>query len=77
VTLLFGLARYGEVVDAWLSGLEDRLQSGGSIAHVSSVASFFLSRIDTLVDGKLDALGTAGGESAAEPRGHRERAARV
>jgi len=43
----------------WLSGLEDRLQSGGSIAHVSSVASFFLSRIDTLVDGKLDALGTA------------------
>src|SRR5262249_50480828 len=58
VTLLFGLGRYGEVVDAWLAGLEDRAQRGGSIEHLASVASFFLSRIDTLVDPKLDALGT-------------------
>lgn len=56
VTLLFGLSRYEAVVGAWMSGLEDRLGRGEAIDHVSSVASFFLSRIDTLVDKKLDAL---------------------
>jgi transaldolase len=59
VTLLFGLARYGEVVEAWMSGLEQRAQAGGAIDHIASVASFFLSRIDTVVDAKLDAMGTA------------------
>jgi transaldolase len=59
VTLLFGLERYGEVVEAWMSGLEARVQRGQSIDGISSVASFFLSRIDTLVDPKLDALGSA------------------
>jgi transaldolase len=58
VTLLFGLARYGEVVDAWMSGLEDRIRAGGAVEHISSVASFFLSRIDTMVDAKLDGLKT-------------------
>jgi transaldolase len=56
VTLLFGLARYREVVDAFLEGLEQRRAAGGSVAHVSSVASFFLSRIDSLVDARLDRL---------------------
>jgi transaldolase len=59
VTLLFGLARYGEVVEAWMSGLEERVKRGEPVDQLSSVASFFLSRIDTLVDGKLDAMGTA------------------
>jgi len=59
VTLLFGLERYGEVVEAWLSGLEERARRGQSIDGISSVASFFLSRIDTLVDPKLDSTGSA------------------
>ncbi len=50
VTLLFGLPRYKEVTDAYLSGLEDRLQAGKSIEHIASVASFFLSRIDVMID---------------------------
>lgn len=54
VTLLFGVARYREVAESYLAGLEDRLANGGAIDHVASVASFFLSRIDTLVDGFLD-----------------------
>jgi len=65
ITLLFGLERYREVVDAWMSGLEDRLRDGKPIAQISSVASFFLSRIDTLVDKRLEALG---GASAADLR---------
>ena len=59
VTLLFGLERYGEVVEAWMSGLEERVQRGQGIEGISSVASFFLSRIDTLVDPKLDGMGSA------------------
>jgi len=53
-TLLFGVARYMEVSENYISGLEDRLANGGKIDHVASVASFFLSRIDTLVDHILD-----------------------
>lgn len=59
VTLLFGLARYEAVVEAWMSGLEDRVGRGETIDHISSVASFFLSRIDTVVDAKLDAMKNA------------------
>jgi transaldolase len=58
VTLLFGLERYREVVDAFLSGLEQRVASGAPVDGVASVASFFVSRIDTLVDARLDAMGT-------------------
>lgn len=54
VTLLFGVVRYREVAESYLAGLEDRLANGGAIDHIASVASFFLSRIDTLVDGFLD-----------------------
>ena len=58
VTLLFGVQRYREVVDSFLEGLEQRAQAGKPIDRVASVASFFISRIDTLVDSRLDALGT-------------------
>ncbi len=50
VTLLFGLPRYREVANAYLSGLEARAEKGGSISNISSVASFFMSRIDSIVD---------------------------
>jgi transaldolase len=53
-TLLFGIARYSEVAESYFSGLEERLANGGALDHVASVASFFLSRIDTLVDNVLD-----------------------
>lgn len=58
VTLLFGLRRYAEVVEAFLAGLETRAAAGGPIDRIASVASFFLSRIDTLVDARLDAIDT-------------------
>ncbi len=57
ITLLFGLPRYEEVTAAYISGLEDRLAANESIEQVSSVASFFLSRIDTLIDPELKAIG--------------------
>jgi transaldolase len=55
-TLLFGLHRYQEVAQTYLNGLEIRAGRGESLENVSSVASFFLSRIDTLVDSKLDSI---------------------
>lgn len=58
VTLLFSVARYREVAEAWLTGLEERARSGAPLGRVASVASFFLSRIDTLVDKRLDKLGS-------------------
>lgn len=57
VTLLFGLPRYEEVTEAYISGLEDHLAAGHKIDHISSVASFFLSRIDVLIDPMLDVKG--------------------
>jgi len=50
VTLIFSLVRYAEVMEAYLSGLEDRLEAGKSIGQIASVASFFVSRVDTKVD---------------------------
>jgi transaldolase len=66
VTLLFGLPRYEEVTEAYIAGLEDHLAAGHNIEHISSVASFFLSRIDVLVDPMLDekGLGELKGEVA-------------
>ncbi len=61
VTLLFGLERYGEVADAYLAGLEARVERGLPIDGIASVASFFLSRIDVLVDPVLEKLMQAGG----------------
>lgn len=50
VTLIFALARYSEVMDAYLSGLEQAAAAGRDIAVIRSVASFFVSRVDTEVD---------------------------
>ena len=57
VTLLFGLPRYAEVADAYLSGLEARAAKGADLRSISSVASFFLSRVDVLMHPRLEALG--------------------
>lgn len=54
VTLLFGLQRYEEVTEAYIAGLEDHLAAGHNIEHISSVASFFLSRIDVMIDPLLE-----------------------
>lgn len=60
VTLIFAVSRYEEVVDAFLSGLEDLAGKGGDVSEVRSVASFFVSRVDAKVDGAIDErLGTA------------------
>jgi len=57
VTLIFSLDRYRGVMDAYLSGLEKRLADGGSLEGLASVASFFVSRVDTEIDKRLDKLG--------------------
>jgi transaldolase / glucose-6-phosphate isomerase len=54
ITLLFSQAVYREVVEAYLSGLETYVEGGGDPSHIASVASFFVSRIDTMVDKQLD-----------------------
>jgi transaldolase len=64
VTLLFSPERYRAVAQAYMDGLSARARAGRPLARVASVASFFLSRIDTLVDKLLDAL-AAGGQPAA------------
>jgi transaldolase len=66
VTLLFGLERYKKVTDAYIEGLEERAANGESIKDIASVASFFLSRIDVLIDPILEEkhLGELKGEVA-------------
>src|SRR5271163_2485966 len=63
VTLIFGLDRYDEVIEAYISGLEALVAAGRTeeLPHVASVASFFVSRVDTEVDRRLEQLG--GGET--------------
>ena len=58
ITLIFSLGRYQQVIDAWLSGLEQAHAAGHDLHRLASVASFFVSRVDTEVDARLDALGT-------------------
>ena len=53
VTLIFSLARYDEVMEAYLSGLEERHKEGGEIGRIASVASFFVSRVDSKIDPRL------------------------
>jgi len=60
VTLIFSLDRYDAVIEAYLSGLEAWLSGGGDPAQVHSVASFFISRVDTEVDRRLEKLGEKG-----------------
>ncbi|MGQ9921823.1 MAG: bifunctional transaldolase/phosoglucose isomerase [Desulfobacca sp.] len=72
VTLLFGLPRYQEVAEAYLAGLEARVTKGLPVDRVASVASFFLSRIDVLVDPRLEDIVSKGGplaETAAALKG--------
>ena len=68
VTLIFSIRRYREVVEAYLSGLEALADAGGDLAEVASVASFFVSRVDTLVDPRLQAIVDKGGEQAEAAR---------
>jgi transaldolase len=58
VTLIFSLDRYRAVAEAYIRGLERLVEAGGDPAPVSSVASFFVSRVDTEADRRLDAIGT-------------------
>ncbi|MEU6411185.1 transaldolase [Microbispora sp. NPDC046933] len=66
VTLIFSLERYRQVMDAWLSGLEKAKANGLNLATIESVASFFVSRVDTEIDKRLDKIGTP---EAAELKG--------
>jgi len=58
VTLLFSCTAYADVVEAYLSGLEDRAKAGHALSPVASVASFFVSRVDSEIDKRLDAIAT-------------------
>jgi transaldolase len=62
VTLLFGLPRYRQVAEAYIAGLEARAAQGKPLKHLASVASFFVSRIDALVDPLIEELITQGGK---------------
>jgi transaldolase len=58
VTLIFSLQRYGEVIDAFMAGLEQAAAAGHQLSSIASVASFFVSRVDTEVDKRLGKIGT-------------------
>src|SRR5947208_620767 len=58
VTLIFSLARYDEVIEAFLAGLEGARAAGRDLSSIASVASFFVSRVDTETDRRLDKIGT-------------------
>ena len=66
VTLIFSAEVYAQVAEAYIKGLEKRLAKGGAIDRVASVASFFVSRIDTAVDKKLEEVAKAGRAEASE-----------
>jgi len=63
VTLIFSLERYGAVIDAYLDGLEQAKSSGHDISQIHSVASFFVSRVDSEIDKRLKAIGSTEAES--------------
>ena len=77
VTLIFALDRYSGVIDAYLTGLEQAAANGHDLSKIHSVASFFVSRVDTEVDKRLDAIGSRRGQRAEEQGRHRQRPARV
>jgi len=66
VTLIFGLKRYIEVMDAYMNGLEQRVKQGLPVGKVASVASFFVSRIDTNVDKRLQEIIKSGDSRASQ-----------
>ena len=63
VTLIFSLQRYGQVIDAFMAGLEAAAAAGRDLSKIASVASFFVSRVDTEVDERLDKIGTPEAEA--------------
>jgi transaldolase len=69
ITLLFSVPRYREVMEAYLSALEERLAAGRPVDSLRSVASFFVSRVDASADKRLDAAAKAGDERARALRG--------
>ncbi len=75
VTLIFSLERYKLVMDAYLSGLEQAHSKDVDLSTIRSVASFFVSRIDTEVDKRLDAIVESGGDNADKAKGLRSKAA--
>ncbi|SFP97373.1 transaldolase [Actinomadura madurae] len=60
VTLIFSLERYGRVIDAFFAGLEQARENGHDLSKIASVASFFVSRVDTEIDKRLDKIGSDG-----------------
>ncbi|MEJ2511714.1 MAG: transaldolase [Anaerolineales bacterium] len=66
ITLIFSQKRYEKVMEAFLTGLERRVEAGKPLNHIASVASFFVSRMDTKVDNRLDAIIANGGEKASK-----------
>ncbi|HWL34803.1 MAG TPA: transaldolase [Frankiaceae bacterium] len=64
VTLIFSLQRYEAVMEAYLLGLEQRLADGGTLDGMESVASFFVSRVDTEIDHRLDVIAKESGDTA-------------
>jgi transaldolase len=68
ITLLFGLPRYEQVVEAYLDALEERLRRGEKIDRIASVASFFLSRIDVLVDPQVQKVIDEGKAAGHDPQ---------
>lgn len=60
ITLMFSLEQYDSVAEAFLSGLEAYQRAGGELSQLASVASFFVSRVDTVVDERLDRMGESG-----------------
>jgi transaldolase len=68
VTLIFSIRRYREVIEAYLGGLEELADAGGDLTEVASVASFFVSRVDTMVDKELQELVDKGGPEAEPAR---------
>jgi transaldolase len=72
VTLLFSVERHREVMEAYLAGLEARAKAGKAIDGIRSVASFFVSRVDTNVDKKLDAIAKDAGRSEADRKAAKE-----
>ena len=69
VTLIFSIERYRDVMEAFLAGLEQRLQSGGAVDRIASVASFFVSRVDSKIDAQLQKIVQTGGEGSAQAAG--------
>jgi len=63
VTLIFGLERYSQIIDAYMAGLEQAAAAGHDLSQIRSVASFFVSRVDTEVDQRLDKIGTPEAEA--------------